>query len=106
MRRVTFWGSLIGLGLVFVLLLIVLERVFGRSSSLILYPLLFWALAAVATKRLHDRGKSPAWFLLLLIPILGPLWVFVELALLRGTRGENPYGPDPLERAGDYLTVK
>ena len=104
--RATFWWSLIGLGLAFVVVLVALERAFGRNSSLIVYPMLFWAVAAIATKRLHDRAKAPAWFLLLLIPIVGPLWVFVELACLRGTRGENQYGPDPRERAGDYLTVK
>ena len=104
--RSTFWWSLVGLGLVFIVLLVVLERTFGRTASLILYPPFFWALAAVATKRLHDRGKRPAWFLLLLIPILGPLWLFIELGLLRGTRGENQYGPDPRERTGDYLTVR
>ena len=104
--RATFWWSLIGLGLAFAVLLVALERAFGRNSSLILYPLFFWGLAAIATKRLHDRAKAPVWFLLLLIPIVGPLWVFVELVCLRGTRGENQYGPDPRERTGDYLTVK
>jgi uncharacterized membrane protein YhaH (DUF805 family) len=58
--------------------------------------LLFWPWFAVMAKRLHDRGKS-AWFLLiLLIPIVGPIWLFIEVALLRGQRGDNRYGPDPL----------
>jgi uncharacterized membrane protein YhaH (DUF805 family) len=61
--------------------------------------LLFWPWFAVMAKRLHDRGKS-AWFLLiLLIPILGPLWLFVEVAFLPGQKGDNRYGPDPLAAA-------
>ena len=103
--RSTFWWGSLCLGAVFVVLLAVLEHGFGRASSLILYPPLFWAVGALATKRLHDRGKSPFWLLLLLIPLLGPLWVFIDLYFRRGTPGENQYGPDSLDRAGDYLTV-
>jgi uncharacterized membrane protein YhaH (DUF805 family) len=32
------------------------------------------------------------------MPILGPLWLFIELGLLRGTVGPNKYGRDPLEK--------
>jgi uncharacterized membrane protein YhaH (DUF805 family) len=103
--RSTFWCGSLCLGVVFVVLLTVLEQGFGRASSLILYPPVFWAVAALATKRLHDRGKSPFWFLLLLIPLLGPLWLFIDIYFRRGTPGENQYGPDSLDRAGDYLTV-
>jgi uncharacterized membrane protein YhaH (DUF805 family) len=38
--------------------------------------------------------------------VLGALWLFVDLALRRGTPGENQYGPDPREFGADYLTVK
>ena len=58
------------------------------------------------TKRLHDRGRSAWWLIVLLIPVLGPLWLAIELALRRGTPGENQYGADPLERHYDYLTVR
>ena len=57
------------------------------------------------SRRLRDRGRSPFWLLAGAVPILGPLWLLIELGLRRGTPGENPYGPDPL-RAGDYLTVR
>src|SRR5262245_21974074 len=61
-------------------------------------------LAALLAKRMRDRGRSPAWLLAALVPLLGPLWLLVELGLRKGTPGENQYGPDPRE-AGDYLTV-
>jgi uncharacterized membrane protein YhaH (DUF805 family) len=31
-----------------------------------------------------------------LIPVLGTLWVLIECGFLRGTRGGNRFGPDPL----------
>jgi len=104
--RSTFWVTTLLLALTFVLLLISIETVFGRTSSLVLYPPFFWAFAAIVAKRMRDRGKSPAWLLLVLIPLLGPLWLLVDLGVLRGTRGENQYGDDPLDDRPDYMTVK
>jgi uncharacterized membrane protein YhaH (DUF805 family) len=43
--------------------------------------------------RLHDRGASAWWLLLLVVPLAGPLVLFVLLAVLRGDRGPNRYGP-------------
>jgi uncharacterized membrane protein YhaH (DUF805 family) len=82
----------------------------------------------VGVKRLHDRNKS-GWFILLflflpitlfgigeriievsdiaatvlwLVAIVISIWAFVELGCLRGTIGQNLYGPDPL--APEVLT--
>ncbi len=58
--------------------------------------LVIWASLAVSLKRCHDRDRS-GWFLLIsLIPLVGALWLLVELAFLKGTSGENRFGPDPL----------
>lgn len=55
-----------------------------------------WPSFAVSIKRLHDRNQS-GWFLLLwLIPIIGWLYLFVVIGFLRGTVGDNRFGPDPL----------
>jgi uncharacterized membrane protein YhaH (DUF805 family) len=97
--------AILALGFAFVFLLILIEKIFGRSSSLALYPPFFWAFAAVTAKRLRDRGKSPIWFALALIPLIGPLWLLIEIGLLRGAPGENRYGADPLENYTDYMTV-
>lgn len=52
----------------------------------------------VAIKRGHDRNHSTKWLLLCsLIPIFN-LWVLIELAFLKGTDGDNNYGPDPLHK--------
>ena len=57
---------------------------------------LIWPWLAVSVKRWHDRNKSGWWMLLLLIPIVGWIWGFVELGILEGTNGPNEYGPDPV----------
>ncbi len=51
---------------------------------------------AVGVKRCHDRDRS-GWYLLWgLIPILGEIWLLIELGFRKGTPGQNLYGPDPL----------
>jgi uncharacterized membrane protein YhaH (DUF805 family) len=99
-------------------------------NALVGIPLAIFA-CAIGIKRLHDRNKS-GWYLLLfyVLPMVlflgsvmigmlpdGPsiiagvmaflslailLWTFIELGCLRGTIGQNKYGPDPL--APEVLT--
>ncbi len=52
---------------------------------------------AVASRRLHDTGRTGWWQLLLLIPGLGFLILLVLLAL-PGTPGPNRYGAVPIAR--------
>jgi uncharacterized membrane protein YhaH (DUF805 family) len=82
-----------------------------------------WCFAAIGCKRLHDRNKSgwcmvpffilplllakaaewpgapvvDAFFLLIAFAI--NIWAFVELFCLKGTKGPNEFGPDPLAKA-------
>ncbi len=46
-------------------------------------------------RRLHDRNKSGVWLLLVFIPIVGAIVLFIWF-LMRGTVGDNRFGPDPL----------
>lgn len=50
---------------------------------------------AVSARRLHDIDKSGWWLLIGLIPILGAI-VLIVFFCLKGTDGENRFGPDPL----------
>lgn len=89
---------------------------------------LLFVLAALMTKRLHDRGKSGLFASLFYLPaalevarfFLGPLpgladvalwsgllaawlgatglWFLVELGFYRGQNGPNAYGLDPRQR--------
>jgi len=68
----------------------------GLFSAIVLYPSLM-----VMVKRLHDRGRS-GWFVLLVFVPLVNLWPLIEISFLRGTRGSNNYGPDPLEPQNLY----
>jgi len=54
---------------------------------------LAWALSV---KRWQDRNKSGLWIFISFIPVIGPIWMLVENGFLRGTSGNNKYGPDPL----------
>jgi uncharacterized membrane protein YhaH (DUF805 family) len=62
------------------------------------YVLGAWTSIATAVKRLHDRGKSGWWFLLMMVLsviIVGTIWYIVECGILEGEEGPNKYGPDP-----------
>jgi uncharacterized membrane protein YhaH (DUF805 family) len=63
-------------------------------AMLAVLALTTWCSVAVTAKRWHDRNKSGWWILINLIPLVGPIWALVENGFLRGTYGENAYGPD------------
>lgn len=99
--------------------------------------ILAYPAAAVFAKRLHDRNKPGWLAALLIVPmligtVLDPagsvpqtepiywiyqvasamtlvvaLWFLIELGFLRGTVGDNRYGPDPLsaEQAGQLRGI-
>ena len=86
-------------------------------------PLFLWVYAATSVKRLHDRNKS-GWWLLLFFAMPGmysqfgarisdrlgdsaamvfglnalvfSIWGFIEMYCLKGTKGTNRFGADPL----------
>jgi uncharacterized membrane protein YhaH (DUF805 family) len=86
---------------------------------LLVFLLLIWTGFALTTKRLHDRDKSAWWVLLFcgapsileaigehvgsagsILSLIGggiSVWGLVELGFLRGTTGQNRYGPNPLQ---------
>ncbi|MFO7891720.1 MAG: DUF805 domain-containing protein [bacterium] len=67
--------------------------------SIFLSLLSLWPGIAVATKRLHDRNRSGLFLLTLLIPfvnVIFAIWIIIEVWFLKGTEGENRFGPDPL----------
>lgn len=70
----------------------------GLVIVVILAFLLLWPSLAIQVKRWHDRNKSGNWILLNFIPIIGFLWVTIELGFLKGTDGNNIYGADPISK--------
>ena len=49
---------------------------------------------ALVVRRLHDVGKSGWFYLLILIPIVGWIWLLV-LYCTEGQKEDNKWGPDP-----------
>jgi len=98
-----------------------------RFNILVIEVALLYPLLAVGVKRLHDRNRPGYTALVFVLPwllhqvtnlvgITGDptainaidiafilinlvlfVWFVVDLGVLRGTRGPNVYGPDPLE---------
>lgn len=66
--------------------------------SLVILGFVFWASAALNIKRLHDRNKSGWWIIVTFLPVIGPVFVIIELGILDGTKGPNQYGNDPKGR--------
>lgn len=120
--RKTFWLALIVMLVITWILEIILFSIFGVSMMsmdpnatpeaqaaaaeqamsgiaiplVILILLTIWPSLAIYTKRWHDRDKSGWWSLIGLVPIIGGLWMLIELGFLRGTEGPNRFGADPI----------
>ena len=74
-----------------------LETLTGLSVDLLIgiYALAaIIPLLAVSVRRLHDIDRSGWWYLINLIPLIGPI-VMLVFTLLDSTPGDNRYGPDP-----------
>ena len=54
-----------------------------------------WSLLAAMVKRCHDRGRSGALILIALIPVIGWLWLLIDLFVLEGEERRNRYGRAP-----------
>lgn len=67
----------------------------GTVGSILMFIVAIGAFIPGITslaRRLHDTNRSGWWILLSLIPVVGilVLWIF---ACLKGTEGDNEYGP-------------
>jgi uncharacterized membrane protein YhaH (DUF805 family) len=101
--RRTYWAGIgIWIGLLFAFSLIggVIGAMIGNENIggililLLLIPYM-WSVIVMQIKRWHDRGKSGFMIFVNFIPFVGGIWAFVECGCLRGTEGDNMYGPDP-----------
>lgn len=62
--------------------------------SLIVSLALFLPSVAVGIRRLHDIDRT-GWWMLICFTVIGIILLIIW-ACLRGTPGDNRYGPDPL----------
>jgi uncharacterized membrane protein YhaH (DUF805 family) len=109
--RGQFWLGFVGL-LIMSIALQILFTMFGFSTQIdpltgelpegfaiaLFVPMLItlWPSICVYGKRYHDRNKSAWWMMIAFVPIIGIIWMIIELGFLRGTEGSNHYGSDPL----------
>ncbi|MFD3805685.1 DUF805 domain-containing protein [Streptomyces sp. NPDC058611] len=94
-RRKEYWMyALFNVGIIIVLS--ILDAVIGTSPILVgIYALgVFLPGLAVTVRRLHDIGKSGAWFLIALVPLIGGIWLLV-LTATEGQPQANEYGENP-----------
>jgi uncharacterized membrane protein YhaH (DUF805 family) len=79
------------------------REVAGETAQAVFAAIFIWGGCALSTQRLHDIGRAGLSLVILLIPVLGPIWVLL-LMLRKGGEGNNRYGADPMARH-DYLKV-
>ncbi len=116
--RKTFWLSLLVMLIISWILQLIVFAIFGGSMMSmdpnaspeaqkaamngmwlplgIVILLTLWPSLAIYAKRWHDRNKSGWWSLIMFVPIIGGIWMLIELGFLRGTEGENRYGADSI----------
>jgi len=101
--RQTYWFSIIPINIAIYLFegLIGTTAIFEQTAILFLVFGVFlvfigWVSLAVHCKRWHDLNKSGWWMLIVLIPIVGPIWVLIENGFLKGSPGRNRFGENPL----------
>jgi len=100
-NRVTYWVASIFIWTTFYVLFNIVA-IASYSATLILYPVLLWALLATKIKRLHDVNLSGVWLWLIVIPVIGPLVMIFLLGFKGGNRQSNRFGAVP-GSAPDYF---
>ena len=68
----------------------------GAAAVFVIIIIFLWPALALHAKRWHDRGKSGWWTLIVLVPVIGGLWLLIELGFLKGDEATNKYGPNPV----------
>jgi len=109
-RRKEYWMFLLFNSIFFITAIIIdniLGITYGRDifygPIYTLYVLaVFIPGLAVSVRRLHDIGKSGWYYLIILIPLAGPIW-FLVLVATDGDPGENEYGVNPKQETIEGL---
>lgn len=70
----------------------------GLFSLAMLIPTL-----AVSWRRLHDIGRSGAWYFIVLIPLVGSILLLIWVCT-DSQPGDNMYGPNPKEPQPTYYS--
>lgn len=105
MNRQQWWlGFVLPLLVIYMILYMILAAIdnatgrFDPETGLGLFSGIFYLIVLIPSiivyiKRFHDRDKSGWWVLIAFIPIIGAIWILIELGFLKGTPGPNRFGP-------------
>ncbi|MDC0131867.1 DUF805 domain-containing protein [Alphaproteobacteria bacterium] len=101
-RRKDYWLFQLTLFIAFVVALIVDTSLGFQGgytntgpATIVLYIAIIPPAMAVAVRRLHDIDRTGWWLLFSAIPLVGII-VLLVFHCLRGTKGPNRFGPDPI----------
>lgn len=91
-RSAYWWFALFDViaSIVLILLAAVLKDV-GVVILILWYIVSFFITLSLAVRRLHDSNRSGAWYLIVLVPLIGGIWLLVLLCQ-QGTPGPNRWG--------------
>ncbi|MFE9811488.1 DUF805 domain-containing protein [Streptomyces sp. NPDC005227] len=96
-RRSEYWMFAL-FNVVIALVLIGLAAATKSTVFYVLYVAYILAVVlpslGVLVRRLHDTGRSGAWFFISFVPFVGGLVLFI-FTVLEGNPGPNEYGPNP-----------
>jgi uncharacterized membrane protein YhaH (DUF805 family) len=100
-NRARYWAAMLPTFLIYFLVVGAVEVLTGEESAarIVVLPVIaafIWVSLSLRVKRWHDRDKSGFWIFINVIPIIGAIWELIEVGCLRGTVGDNRFGPDPL----------
>ncbi len=94
-RRKEYWMFVL-FNIIFGIALLVIDTIIGTGA--VFYAIYLIGVIvpsiAVSVRRLHDIGKSGAWFFISFVPLIGGIW-FLVLMVTEGNLGQNQYGPSP-----------
>lgn len=96
-RRSEFWWFALFQILVMIVASVI-DQVLGTSFVTIIAALaLLVPSLAVTWRRLHDTGRSGAWYFIALVPFVGGI-VLLVFTVQDSQPGENAYGPSPKQQ--------
>ncbi len=102
-NRAKFWAG-IGVYIAGAIVAVIIDNLIGTTFGNVPYGFVYviyviamlYSIFSLYAKRWHDRNKSGWWSLIAFVPVIGGIWMLIELGILPGTQGQNRFGPDPL----------
>jgi uncharacterized membrane protein YhaH (DUF805 family) len=92
-RRQEYWMFILIYMIIYIVLAVLDETVGTMVLGLVFILVTLIPSISIATRRLHDTGRSGWWQLIALIPLIGAIVLIVFLA--QDSHDENAYGPNP-----------